>query len=117
MHPAILGIALGTQLALQVSGNIPTFNAERSCTVLSETGSKSDPSYKDCLDDEKLAQQQLASIWSSYSASIRTQCTSDTATLGMNSALDLLTCLQMKVNAGANSSSISKRAAGTKPPN
>jgi hypothetical protein len=111
MHPAILGIALGTQLALQVSGNIPTFNSERSCTVLSETGSKSDPSYKDCLDDEKLAQQQLATIWSSYSASIRTQCTSDTVTLGMNSALDLLTCLQMKDNAG------SKRAAGTKPPN
>jgi hypothetical protein len=115
MHPAILGIALGTQLTVQVSGNIPTFNSERTCTALSETGLKSDPSYKDCLDDEKLAQQQLASIWSSYSASIRAQCTSDTITLGMKSSLDLLTCLQMKDNAGPSSSS--KRSTGTKPPN
>src|SRR5271154_2795141 len=52
MHPAILAIALGTQLTVQVSDNIPTFNSERTCTALSETGLKSDPSYKDCLDDE-----------------------------------------------------------------
>ena len=115
MHPAILGIALGTQLLVQVSGNIPTFNSERTCLVLSETGLKSDPSYKDCLDDEKLAQQQLVSIWSSYSASIRAQCTSDTVTLGMKSSLDLLTCLQMKDQAGPGSGS--KPASGSKPPN
>jgi hypothetical protein len=35
----------------------------------------------------------------------------------MNSALDLLTCLQMKADAGANSSSGSRRATGAKPRN
>jgi hypothetical protein len=114
MHPAIIGIVLGTQLVVQVSGNIPNFNLEKACKVLSE---KADQSYNDCLNDEKSARQQLVSIWSSYPASIRAQCSSDTVTLGMNSALDLLTCLQMKDDAGPNSSSSSKRATGTKAPN
>jgi hypothetical protein len=114
MHPAILGIALGTQLVVQISDHIPNFNLEKACKVLSE---KADQSYNDCLNGEKSARQQLVSIWSSYSASIRAQCASDTVTLGMNSALDLLTCLQMKDNAGPNSSSGSKRTIGTKPPN
>jgi hypothetical protein len=111
MHPAILGIVLGAQLVVQVSGSIPSFNLEKACKLLSE---KADQSYNDCLNDEKSARQQLASIWSSYSPSIRAQCTSDTITLGMKSSLDLLTCLQMKDEAGPNSSS--KRATGTKPP-
>ena len=102
MHPAILGIALGTQLVVQASDRVPNFNLEKACKVLSE---KVDQGYKDCLNDEKSARQQLGAIWSSYPASIRAQCTSDTVTLGMNSALDLLTCLQMK------------RATGAKPPN
>jgi hypothetical protein len=114
MHPAIIGIALGTQLVLQVSSDIPNFNLEKACKLLSE---KADQGYNDCLTDEKSARQQLASIWSSYPASIRAQCASDTVTLGMNSALDLLTCLKMKDDAGPNSSSSSKRATGTKPPN
>jgi len=68
MHPAIIGIALGTQLVVQVSGDIPNFNLEKACKVLSE---KADQSYNDCLNDEKSARQQLGSIWSSYPASIR----------------------------------------------
>jgi hypothetical protein len=111
MHPAILGIALGTQLVVQASDHIPNFNLEKACKVLSE---KADQGYNDCLKDEKSARQQLVTIWSSYSASIRARCTSDTVTLGMNSALDLLTCLQMKDDAVPNSS---KGAIGTKPPN
>jgi hypothetical protein len=110
MHPAILGIALGTQLVVQVSGDIPNFNLEKACKVLSE---KTDQSYNDCLNDEKSARQQLGTIWSSYPASIRAQCASDTVTLGMNSALDLLTCLQMKPDAGSSS----RRPIGAKPPN
>jgi hypothetical protein len=114
MHPAILGIALGAQLVVQVSGQIPNFNLEKACKVLSE---KVDQGYKDCLNDEKSARQQLGSIWSSYPAAIRAQCASDTITLGMNSALDLLTCLQMKADTGPNSSSSARRTTGAKPPN
>jgi hypothetical protein len=114
MHPAILGVALGAQLVVQASDHLPNFNLEKACKVLSE---KVDQGDKDCLNDEKSARQQLGSTWSSYPASIRAQCASDTVTLGMNSALDLLTCLQMKADAGANSSSGSRRATGAKPRN
>jgi hypothetical protein len=113
MHPVILGIALSTQLVVQASDHIPNFNLEKACKVLSE---KVDQGYKDCLSDEKSARQQLGSIWSSYPASIRARCASDTVALGMNSALDLLTCLQMKADAGPDSSSVSRRTTGAKPP-
>jgi hypothetical protein len=105
MHPAILGIALGTQLAVQVSDHTPTFQVERICRATSEdtlVGTKSDQTYNECLSDEKLAQQKLGPIWSSYSASIRAQCTGDTIALGMNSYLDVLACLQMKDDTGPN---------------
>src|SRR5258708_40119253 len=50
MHPVLLGIALGTQLVVQVSGDIPNFNLEKACKVLSE---KVDQGYKDWLTDAK----------------------------------------------------------------
>jgi hypothetical protein len=99
MHPAILGIALGSQLFVQVSDHIPNFHMESFCKAVSEdtlVGTRSDQTYNDCLSDEKSAKQQLGTIWSSYSASIRAQCSSDTVALEMNSYLDLLNCLQMK---------------------
>jgi hypothetical protein len=114
MHPSILGIALGTQLVLQASDRLPNFNMERTCKVLKEQGANSDQSYKECLSSEKLAQQQLGPMWSSYSAAIRARCTSDTISLGMNSFLDLLTCLQMTDSVGPNASS-SKPLTGPKP--
>lgn len=108
MHPAIFAIALGTQLVVPASDRLPNFNLERACKALSESGG-----YDECLNDEKSAQKQLGPIWSTYSASIRAQCTSDTVTLGMNSALDLLTCLQMKDT--PNSGSPFNRPMGPQP--
>jgi hypothetical protein len=113
MHPAILGIVLGTQLAIQASDHVPSFNSETTCRVLSEKGAQSD--YNDCLSDEKSAQQELGSTWASYSASLRARCTNDTIALGMDSSLDLLTCLKMKDDADPNSSPGLKRVTGTKP--
>ena len=105
MHPAILGIALGTQLFVQASDHIPKFHMESFCKGVSEdtlVGTKSDQTYNECLSDEKSAQQKLGPIWSSYSASIRAQCTGDTVALGMNSYLDVLACLQMTDDTGRN---------------
>ena len=116
MHPAILGIALGTQIALQASEHLPNFNMERTCKVLRDHGANSDQSYKDCLSSEKLAQQQLGPIWSSYSAATRARCTNDTISLGMNSFLDLLTCLRMTDSVRPNASS-AKPVTGPKPSN
>jgi hypothetical protein len=52
MHPAIIGIALGTQLVVQASDHIPNFHVERTCKVLKENGPRSDQNYLDCLSEE-----------------------------------------------------------------
>jgi hypothetical protein len=117
MHPAIIAIALGTQLVVQVSDHIPNYHVERTCQVLKERGEGSDQSYKDCLSDEKSAQQQLGPIWSSYSAALRAQCVGDTSVLGMNSYLDLIVCLQMTDKAESNPGTGTKPATGKRSPN
>jgi hypothetical protein len=125
MHPAILAIALGTHLVVQgslvvpVSDHIPSFHVERTCKALNEVGVgvKEDQAYNDCLTDEKLAQQQLVPIWSSYSASIRAHCTSETTGLGMNSYLDLIYCLQVTDSASPHPGAGVKRTTGKSSPN
>jgi hypothetical protein len=73
-----------------------------------------DEAYKDCLSDEKRDRQRLEPIWSSYSASRRAECISETIGLKVNSYADLLFCLQLRADIGPNSGP-SKEA--TKPPN
>jgi hypothetical protein len=59
-------------------------------------GSTPEQSRTDCMHDEDAAKQQLAGVWESTSAPIRTRCESDAHSLGTTSYLDLLTCIQME---------------------
>jgi hypothetical protein len=93
-------------LVARASDRIPSFHAERTCKDVKEDG---DEAYKDCLSDEKRVRQQLEPIWSSYSASLRAECISETIGLKVNSYVDLIFCLQLRAD------SSSKRP--TKPPN
>jgi hypothetical protein len=93
-------------LVVRASDRIPSFHAERTCKAVKEDG---DEAYKDCLSGEKAARQRLEPIWSSYSASRRAECISETIGIMANSYADLLFCLQLRAD------SSSKRA--TKPPN
>jgi hypothetical protein len=99
-------------LVVQASDHVPSFHAERTCKVVKEDG---DEAYKACLSDEKSARQQLEPIWSSYSASLRAECTSETIGLKVNSYVDLTYCLQLKRGGTGPNSGSSKGA--TKPPN
>jgi hypothetical protein len=98
--------APAAMLVVRASDRIPSFHAERACKAVKEDG---DEAYKDCLSDEKRARQQLEPIWSSYSASRRAECISETIGLKANSYADLIFCLQLRAD------SSSKGA--TKPPN
>jgi hypothetical protein len=91
---------------VRASDHIPSFHAERTCKAVKQDG---DEAYKDCLNDEKAARQRLEPLWSSYSASLRAECTSETIGLKVNSYADLTFCLQLRAD------STSKGA--TKPPN
>ena len=105
----------GTAGAKSVAGapaaHIPSFHADRTCKVVKEDG---DEAYKACLSDEKSARQQLEPIWSSYSASRRAECISETIGLKVNSYADLLFCLQLRADIGPNTG---PRKEATKPPN
>jgi hypothetical protein len=95
----------GTARSNSVSGapaHIPSFRAERTCKAEKKDG---DEAYKECLSDEKAARQKLEPIWSSYSASLRAECTSETIGLKVNSYADLTYCLQLRADTGSNSGS------------
>src|ERR1700745_2058798 len=98
MHPAILGIALGTQLTTLVSDQVPNLNVEATCQASVEAdkamGLALPQSFDKCMSDENSARQQLGPIWSSYSPAVRAQCEGE-ATIADASYVDLLTCLQM----------------------
>jgi hypothetical protein len=57
-----------------------------------------DQSTEECEHDEETAKQQLSTVWTSTSASIRNQCVSDARSLGTTSYLDLLVCIQITEN-------------------
>jgi hypothetical protein len=99
MHPAFVGIAIGTQLMILVSDEVPKLNVEATCRASVEAdkqmGLDLPQSFQKCMSDENEAQQQLGPIWTSYSASTQAQCTGEATTAGIASYVDLLTCLQM----------------------
>jgi hypothetical protein len=78
MHPAILGIAVGSQLTMLVADQVPKLNVEATCkgSVAADKamGLMLPQGFDKCMSDENSAQQQLVPIWSSYSAAIRAQC-------------------------------------------
>src|SRR5947207_2632311 len=107
MHPAILGIALGTQLTMLVSDQVPKLNVEATCKG-SEAANKAmglalPQNFEKCMSDENSAQQQLGPIWSSYPATIRAQCEGEATAAGNPSYVDLLVCLQMTDGTSPNS--------------
>jgi hypothetical protein len=121
MHPAILGIALGTQLVTPVSDRVPKLNVEATCkATVSDNkamGLALPQTYEKCMSDENLAEEQLGPIWSSYSASIQAQCTAEATAGGADSYVDLVVCLQMRDTTGASSGTSLKGASRKKSPN
>jgi hypothetical protein len=103
------GTAKSNSVAGARAAHIPSFLAERTCKVEKEDGNEA---YKTCLSDEKAARQKLEPIWSSYSASLRAECTGETIGLKVNSYVDLTYCLQLRADTAPNSGS-SKGASKT----
>ncbi len=99
MHPAILGIAIGTQLLTPVSDKVPKLDVEATCKASVQTdktmGLDLPQSYQTCMHDENSAEQQLGPIWSLYSESVQKSCYDEAVAAGISSYVDLLICLQM----------------------
>src|SRR3984893_397588 len=99
MHPAIMAIAVSTQLLTPISDTIPKLNVEATCRGSVEAdkalGLDLPQSFAKCMSDENSARQQLGPICSSYSSAVRAQCEVEATDVSEASYVDLLTCLQM----------------------
>ncbi|OCK55328.1 hypothetical protein [Bradyrhizobium sp. LMTR 3] len=99
MHAAILGLAAGVGLLVQASDQVPKLDVAATCRGSVDAdkamGLALPQSFDKCMSDEHSAQQQLAPIWSRYSASIQARCHGEAAAAGNESYVDLLVCLQM----------------------
>jgi hypothetical protein len=103
MNAALLSLAIVGQLSgplvIQVGDRVPVIDVEKTCKETAATDKAMNldlpQSVANCMRDENAAQQQLATIWSNYSASIRDRCTQEATLAGTGSYVDLLTCMQM----------------------
>ena len=97
MNATLLSIAiasqLGSPLVIPVGDVLPVINVEETCKATAATdkamGLDLPQSVENCTRDENAAREQLATIWSTYSASIRDRCTQE-ATPSEQAAM--LTC-------------------------
>ena len=103
MIVAFLSFALATQfgspLVIPVGDRVPVINVEQTCKETAATDKAMNldlpQSVEKCMSDENAARQQVATVWSSYSASVRDRCEQEATTAGIGSYVDLLTCMQM----------------------
>jgi hypothetical protein len=103
MNAALLSIALASQignpLVIPVADVVPVINVEKTCKETAATdkamGLDLPQSVQKCMSDENAAREQLAAIWSTYSAPVRDRCTQEATLAGTGSYVDLLTCMQM----------------------
>jgi hypothetical protein len=84
------------------SGAGPQLNVKAICKARATDAkmlrSPPDQSPAECEHDEEIAKQQLSTVWTSTSVSIRNRCVSDARSLGTMSYLDLLVCIQITEN-------------------
>jgi hypothetical protein len=78
-------------------GGVPNLNVEANCKATQEIDkSLAEPqSYDACMNDERTAQQQLGPVWPATPEAVRTQCYGEAVAGGIESYVDLLSCIQM----------------------
>jgi hypothetical protein len=107
MKTTLLTLALlGSQSVILISDRVPHLNVEALCKDVTGIDVTSDAkAVESCMHDETDAQQQLNSIWQTTPTSVRDPCEGEAAAGGIQSYVDLLTCIQMTDEAKSLSSS------------
>jgi hypothetical protein len=78
-------------------GGVPVLDVEANCKATQEIDKSltEAQSFNACMLDEKTAQEQLGPIWSGTPADVRTQCYGEAVAGGIESYVDMLSCIQM----------------------
>ena len=79
------------------AGGVPNLNVEANCKATQQIDNTlAEPqSYEACMNDERTAQQQLGPVWPATPEAVRTQCNGEAVAGGIESYVDLLSCIQM----------------------
>jgi hypothetical protein len=94
-------------------GGVPKLNIEANCKATQEIDNTlAEPqSYDACMNDERTAQQQLGPVWPAAPEAIRTQCYGEAVAGGIESYVDLLSCMQMGGFGQSSTPAVSLRGA------
>lgn len=99
MKVAFLALALLGQPTVAISDRVPVLNVEALCRDVSADDKASGLALAqdagECMRDERAAQEQLSSTWLTVAAAPRESCEGEATAGGIQSYVDLLTCLQM----------------------
>ena len=99
MKAALLVLSLLGQPKISISDRVPIFNVEALCRDVSADDKASGLTLAqdagECVRDKTIAQQQLSSTWLTVPGPARASCEGEAAAGGIESYVDLLTCLQM----------------------
>jgi len=99
IQPIVL--ALGAQLLIQVADSVPTLDVRPVCRGIAQqggaTGRDADTAEEvdNCIKSEQTMRDQIVKDWSTFSASDRTSCVTESKMGGESSYTELLTCLEM----------------------
>jgi hypothetical protein len=99
MKAAFLALSLFGQPTVPISDRVPLLNVEALCKDVSAddkaSGLVQAQDAGECMRDETSAQQQLSSTWLTVPEPARQSCEGEAMAGGIQSYVDLLTCLQM----------------------
>jgi hypothetical protein len=99
MKAAFLALSLLGQPTVLISDRVPILNVEALCKDVSAddkaSGLAQAQDAGECMRDETSAQQQLSSTWLTVPEPARESCEGQAMAGGIQSYVDLLTCLQM----------------------
>ncbi|OAF08659.1 MULTISPECIES: hypothetical protein [Bradyrhizobium] len=106
---------LASHSLIPVSDRVPELKVEALCESTSQTdkamGLALAQSFADCMRDETAARQQLGTVWATAKPAVRDTCEGEATSLGTQSYVDLLTCIQMTETASAMASTPPLRGA------
>lgn len=99
MRAALLSLALLGSQSVLASDRVPKLNVEAMCKATAATdkamGLALAQSFGACMRDENTAHQQLLTLWQKNPGSVRDECEGEATAGGIQSYVDLLTCMQM----------------------
>jgi hypothetical protein len=92
-------LALGAWLLLPAADAVPKFNYEPICREAAKAGEGLDGRFSRCMAEEENARKKLQEIWSTFTPSSRASCAGMSSTMGIQSYVELQTCLEIERDA------------------